>query len=684
MTDTPAERATESTWSRLRRRKVVQWGLVYVAAAWGFLQGIEYVSDAFQWPPQFRQVALLALLIGLPVVLVLAWYHGDRGEQRFRGTAVAIIALIASFPAYAGEHPDRAKLDTNGDGSIDLAEIQARRPDFTIEKFNKADADRNGLLSQDELADGVEMRQQAMSTSITVPRKDDIKAVAEKVGNYWMTNNPCNAGAGNCPMENSWNKGVLMMGIVDHWRKHPTATAYKTYALNWANAHSWQLYNTTPCTDWKANWHNRMTAGYTYLRLKGGGVPGTTLLTDTIANLDAQLLLPVFSPTDDGTAQVDYAFGCGPGGTFSWKALDAEFTALPTWIAYGKQTGNTAYYARAYALQNHQATTMRLQDPTTKLWYRDETFAPPTDKLTPAGLPIVWGRGTGWIAGGLANALAWLPTSRTMEHNTYKTRFIDLMNALSTRQRADGFWGTSINDPNHHNYNWTETSGTALITYAMAKGIKLGILNSTTYRPIVARAWNALVATSVRNDGYLGYCQGLGYAPTGPSLGDADYCVGAFLLAGTAMHDLGAAGTSPFTIYQAEDVALVTVSGGTVADVSNSYSQSGAHRATLSAVNSYVEYTLPNVPVGTPHSVRIRYRLQPANNAIWQMRIAGAIVGTTTDGYDNFGHYAEAGVPWTNGTAGDKTVRFTVTGKNAKSTGTTFNIEIDSIKFMTN
>ena len=61
MTDTPTERDAESIWTRLRRRKVVQWGLVYVAAGWGFLQGLEYVSDAFQWPAAVRQVALLAL-----------------------------------------------------------------------------------------------------------------------------------------------------------------------------------------------------------------------------------------------------------------------------------------------------------------------------------------------------------------------------------------------------------------------------------------------------------------------------------------------------------------------------------------------------------------------------------------------------------------------------------------------
>jgi TolB-like protein/Flp pilus assembly protein TadD len=94
VTDTPTERDAESIWTSLRRRKVVQWGLVYVAAAWGFLQGLEYVSEAFEWPTQLRQVALLLLLIGLPIVLVLAWYHGDRGQQRITTPEFAILTLL--------------------------------------------------------------------------------------------------------------------------------------------------------------------------------------------------------------------------------------------------------------------------------------------------------------------------------------------------------------------------------------------------------------------------------------------------------------------------------------------------------------------------------------------------------------------------------------------------------------
>jgi adenylate cyclase len=94
VTTTPIEPAQDGLWTRLRRRKVVQWGLVYVAAAWGFLQGLEYVTETYHWPEQLRQVSFLALLIGLPIVLVLAWYHGDRGQQRISTPEFAILTLL--------------------------------------------------------------------------------------------------------------------------------------------------------------------------------------------------------------------------------------------------------------------------------------------------------------------------------------------------------------------------------------------------------------------------------------------------------------------------------------------------------------------------------------------------------------------------------------------------------------
>jgi len=78
----------------LRQRKVVQWGIAYAAGAWGLLQGLAYITDTFHWPEQIQQLATLALLVGLPVVLVLAWFHGDRGHRRVTRTELAILTVL--------------------------------------------------------------------------------------------------------------------------------------------------------------------------------------------------------------------------------------------------------------------------------------------------------------------------------------------------------------------------------------------------------------------------------------------------------------------------------------------------------------------------------------------------------------------------------------------------------------
>jgi len=92
--DAPTERESESPWARLRRRKVVQWGLAYAAAAWTLLQVIEYFGETYAWPPAIRQIAALALPLCLLFVLVVAWYHGDKGEQKVSRPEVAILAVL--------------------------------------------------------------------------------------------------------------------------------------------------------------------------------------------------------------------------------------------------------------------------------------------------------------------------------------------------------------------------------------------------------------------------------------------------------------------------------------------------------------------------------------------------------------------------------------------------------------
>src|SRR5206468_10163495 len=82
---------------RLKQRKLVQWTLAYVAAAFALLQGIDIVAQRFGWPEQTMRFVIITLSVGLFVTLVLAWYHGERGAQRVAGTELLILALLLAI-----------------------------------------------------------------------------------------------------------------------------------------------------------------------------------------------------------------------------------------------------------------------------------------------------------------------------------------------------------------------------------------------------------------------------------------------------------------------------------------------------------------------------------------------------------------------------------------------------------
>src|ERR1700755_1249682 len=81
-------------FQRLKQRKLVQWAIAYVAAAFALLQGIDIVAQQFFWPEGVRRGITLALVVGFFVTLVIAWYHGERGAQRVSGTELLIIGLV--------------------------------------------------------------------------------------------------------------------------------------------------------------------------------------------------------------------------------------------------------------------------------------------------------------------------------------------------------------------------------------------------------------------------------------------------------------------------------------------------------------------------------------------------------------------------------------------------------------
>ncbi len=80
--------------AELKQRKLVQWSLAYVAAAFALIQVTDVVAQQFGWPDGVRRAITIALAVGFFITLVLAWYHGERGAQRVSGTELLFLALL--------------------------------------------------------------------------------------------------------------------------------------------------------------------------------------------------------------------------------------------------------------------------------------------------------------------------------------------------------------------------------------------------------------------------------------------------------------------------------------------------------------------------------------------------------------------------------------------------------------
>lgn len=137
MTETPAGPEERGAWAKLRSRKVVQWTLAYVAGAWAMLQGVDFLADAFEWPGASKRVATIVSLIGLPIAVVIAWYHGERGRQRVSLPELAVLALLCSLGA-AGLwfYGQRIATETTADeGNDPVRAARAVRPSIAVLPF---------------------------------------------------------------------------------------------------------------------------------------------------------------------------------------------------------------------------------------------------------------------------------------------------------------------------------------------------------------------------------------------------------------------------------------------------------------------------------------------------------------------------------------------------------------------
>lgn len=241
------------------------------------------------------------------------------------------------------------------------------------------------------------------------------------------------------------------------------------------------------------------------------------MLTPSIKTLDSIMNYPAIG---------SLSFLAG-GAQRRWCWSDALFMAPTSFARLGKITGNQRYFD--FLVAEFRVTYDSLYCKQERLFFRDTRYIKMKEEN---GKPVFWGRGNGWVAGGLTVIIDHLPA----DHPS-REWFIDLFKEMMPRivelQDAQGLWHPSMLDTTA--YPMPETSASGFFTYALLWGINHGYLDKKTYGIPAEKAWKAL-CSKVAGDGKLGYVQAIGADPKKVGPDDTEvYGVGAFLLAGYEM-----------------------------------------------------------------------------------------------------------------------------------------------------
>lgn len=178
---------------------------------------------------------------------------------------------------------------------------------------------------------------------------------------------------------------------------------------------------------------------------------------------------------------------------YSWQTrmwIDDMFMITFVQSQAYKVTGDSKYMDRA-------ASEMVL--------YLDELQRPNGLFYHAPDVPYYWARGDGWMAVGMADLLRFLPENHKDRPRIMKG-YLTMMENLKKYQRPNGLWNQLIDEPDC----WTETSGSAMFTYAFIVGVKQGWLDAGEYGSAARKAWLALIPYIDERNNVTEVCIGTG------------------------------------------------------------------------------------------------------------------------------------------------------------------------------
>ncbi len=306
-----------------------------------------------------------------------------------------------------------------------------------------------------------------------------------------------------------WTWSVLYSGFIAA-SKATGDPRYHDAMATMSNKFAWSLRSQLPNAD-----DQSVAQTYLDLSLEGDGVLDPEHIAPTQAALDAVAKLETLTATDP---------------RIPWWWCDALFMAPPVWVRLYAVTHDRKYID--YLDRQWQRTSELLYDRQEHLYARDASYIP---KRAENGQKIFWSRGEGWVMGGLARTLEYLPKDDP-NRGFYINQLREMSARVAQLQGPDGLWHAGLLDPTH--YPLPEISGSSLMVFGMAWGVNEGILGAKVYRPIIEKAWRGILQ-HIYADGRLGDIQQTGAEPAFylPS-SSYTYGVGGFLLAGSEVKRL--------------------------------------------------------------------------------------------------------------------------------------------------
>jgi TolB-like protein len=90
----PPAPAAKGAWERIKEHKVLQWSLAYLGAALALAHGQELLSQTYHWPELVARLLMGVLIVGFPIALAIAWYHGHKGLRQIGTGELTVISIL--------------------------------------------------------------------------------------------------------------------------------------------------------------------------------------------------------------------------------------------------------------------------------------------------------------------------------------------------------------------------------------------------------------------------------------------------------------------------------------------------------------------------------------------------------------------------------------------------------------